>query len=365
MSALHSIAFLDQSLTPVGSPVGRIPNLQYALVSNGIGECEAELFLDDIPVAIATPTAQVDAFLLVNRAVGVQAERLEQIYLIQEFKTFKQGSNRYTHLWAQDARMLLQFRYVLSSAGTTIKSGPADNVMKAFVREAMTSAAVDTARRIPSTIFAVDADLSAGPSVTVDGTNKTLLDVCVDACAQSAQAGTLLYFQIVYESGLLNFRTSAQRQGILRTDFIFSQDNRTLSNSALVESWKGARTFVYAAAAGQGAGQLFGTAQDTALIGSKPFGRREVWLNASSATTQAAADGEAATSLRKYRPSVTLTANMVNLPGAEYGDAWAFGDEVTTQEQDRTFQSLIDAVSVTRAGAVETVNASVKSSYEV
>lgn len=348
-----------------GREVGNIANfisLNYTLTNNAIGNAGLTVRQSDLPSEIATKSGWSDAILEVWRSNKSNAEQYEGTFIIQDGVSYRTGSTVTVELAAVDARTLLDWRLVLP--GTATKTGNADNIAKDFVREhAGTSAAAG--RAYPASLFSVAGNTGAAPSVTLNASGKTLLQTVSDLCMQSAQAATPMFFDVQMELGVLVVRTYTVRRGILREGFTFSQTNNTLQEVRLIDTTADARSFVYATGAGQGAQQLLGQASDAVLIANKPFGRREILVNASSAKTQAEANAEAALNLRRYRPSSSLSATVANLPGSSYGEEWRHGDHIYAAEQSRVFLCSIDTVSVSINRTGQKVAATARSLYEL
>lgn len=357
----YSVYIRDASGVEVGR-TNQLISLDYTLTNNAIGKAKLVLMRGDMPNDIDEMLRWVDAWAEVWRSPGGEAEQYEGAFLLQNAVSYRRGNETVVEFEGFNGNILLDWRTVLPGSAT--KSGNADNLARAFVREH--AGALAGARAYPSTVFTVDADTTNfTPTINLDGSGKTLLQVCTDACLQSAQLGTPLYFDVQVELGKMMLRMYPTRRGVVRSEYVFSQDNNTLSPAKLLDSFDGARSHVYATGAGQGSNQLLGQATNTALAGARPFGRREILVNASTAKTQSIADGEAIAALRRYRASSALTANITNRPGSAYGQAWRHGDEILCQEQGRVFLCSVDNVSVSVANGRSEVSATARSQYEL
>ena len=92
---------------------------------------------------------------------------------------------------------LLDGRIVYASAGSpgAEKTGDADDLMKAMVREQMGASAA-TARALLSTFFSVQADSSMGPTITKAFAYRPVLDVLQELTQIARQAGVETFWEI-------------------------------------------------------------------------------------------------------------------------------------------------------------------------
>jgi hypothetical protein len=198
---------------------------------------------------------------------------------------------------------------------------------------------------------------------------RNLLDVLRELAEASAEAGTVLAFDIVSPTPeRLEFRTFVEQRG---TDHSFpdgsnpvvlSPDTGTLARAERTIDYSDEATVIYAA--GQGADAQRRLAQVSAqnrLRGS-PFAWRERLLDARHIGSDPDLAAEARATLVAGRPRYTFQAEIVSLPGSTYGQHWRWGDRVTAVVAGEVLTCYIDVVHVTVANGQETVRAYLRSS---
>jgi hypothetical protein len=352
-------------------PITDFQSLDYTLVTNGVGILKLTLPADRFPRQLIKPAGWVDAWIEVWRGYGYGPERLEgeTVFLIRKMDTFVgPGGELYLEVTALDAKSILDARIVAALSGSAYakKTAAGDTLMKAVVREHLSSLAVDATRALASSFFAVDGDTSLGASITLEFAKESVLSVCQKAAQASAQALTPLYFDVVLANQAtrtLQFRTYTTARGTTRT-LVFSQDRRNLVNARLSEDYTGQRTYAYAYGPGEAALQIIGTASDATEIALRPVGRRETNSDSRNGTVLATANNDASVALRNQRANTVLTGDIVNAPDSPYGSAWRHGDQIPVEFLGRTFVSNIETVHVTVTAATENVQAGIRSQYE-
>lgn len=137
--------------------------------------------------------------------------------------TIKSGQPVRVLLGGPDFMDILSRRIVAYKTGTAeaAKSDFADDMLKAYVAENLTTA-TDATRNLPTELgFSLQADLGLAPTVEHSATFGNLLQVCQEIAQKSAEAGTVLRFwpEPVLVNGIVQpfFRTQIERQGIDRT----------------------------------------------------------------------------------------------------------------------------------------------------
>lgn len=262
---------------------------------------------------------------------------------------------------AWHATSLLARRHILYFAGTsyTNKSAvPADNLLKAFVRENMGSLVNTTDRRGDDTqanvsaYLDIQADLSLGPSIAKAAAWRNLLEVCAEIAEASATAGTYLTFEIIAPTErTLELRTYTDQRGVDRRagtqqEVIFSLDRGNVENVTVDEDHTEEVTFAAAGGQGEGADRLIATAMSTTRAAISPFGRIETWIDMTNVADSATLQDDADAGLSAGRPIITMTADVVETPATTRGLHYDLGDLVTAGRCGRSYDCRIDAVQV-------------------
>lgn len=258
------------------------------------------------------------------------------VWLVRRNQTLLEGGSRGTRLQAFDAKEILRRRIIAYAAGTPYveKEAPADDVMKAFVRENLGSLAVDTDRAIPN--FTVAADTSAGPIVRIDGTRKNLLKLLQDISNDAEEAGTYVSFDMIWDANAQTFlfETFTGQRGVDRSstsDDPLIVSLAPLDDVDLDDNWENESNFVYAIGRGSGLAIPVKTASDALSIGASPYGRIELLHNAGNAAQEDALQGEADLALRKALARTRFSARLIDGAGLLLGLDFNYGDRLIAQ----------------------------------
>ncbi len=264
-----------------------------------------------------------------------------------------------------DGNFLLEGEPVAYYAGSSYaeKTGPADDLMKAVVRENLGALATDTARRRPSAQFSVAPDLSQGPTITKAFAYKSVLEALWGLSQAAREAGTAVYFDVVsLAGGRFEFRTLVDQPGADRSraggnPLVFGLERRNLQKPRLEKDWTQEVNYVYAGGKGEGSARNIETAEDLSRSGRSLWARRAAFVNASNQT----GDGLTAAAQRRLgegRPKISFGANILSVPGALYGVDWFWGDRVVAAHRGLDYNAVIDLVDVAVSeGGEETVDA--------
>lgn len=308
-----------------------------------------------LPTGLIEPYLVPDMRIEVWRSVngGPLGLLLNQTWLCRK-ASIRFAQNSYTTtITAQSALVLLEGRHIAYNDGTSQanKSGAADNLINAYCRENI--GASGGAGRDLSSWLQLQGDQGLGASVTKNAARRPLLQTCQELAQASTQAGTRLYVDIIgcASTGGLTMRTWANLYGLDRrvgslNPLILSPQAGNLDDAEWSRDYAQQATFIYTGAQGQGADRIVGTASDTGAINASPFGRKERFVNANQASTQAAADDEAKAALRGYRVKDVITGTIVQNETTIFGVHWGLGDLVTAQFLTATSDDLVEAASI-------------------
>jgi hypothetical protein len=290
----------------------------------------------------------------------------ETIWLIREpeYSTAEDGSEVIT-VTAYSANYLLTSRVVAYDSRTAQadKEDKADSVMVAYVSENLGSDASDSERDV-SDYLDVQASASLGPTVTKECAWDNLFDVLHDVAKTSAEKGSPVHFDVVAPAqDKLEFRTYRGQRGLNHTaasgeySITLSLDRGSLGPPAKRNFDRTDEvTFVYAAGNNTDSSSPM-TASDGNRIGESPFNRREQYVRAGGMAGSAGGIDEAQTAVRAGRPKRVFEGMALDVPGAQYGMHWEFGDKVTAEYAGDSFDVSIDSISVMFVNKEETITA--------
>jgi hypothetical protein len=369
--------------TPTGTPSAIIDNiirLDYRRSLNESGRYVAQNVRNELPLRCIAPADALPLHLLARDSrlqlwrtrstngalLRSQSPVTEATWLVRQVRTLAStDGQRLVEIGAVPAIDLLNDRIVAYPANRAqaSKTGPADDLMKAIVRENFGALATDS-RRDVSNWLKVAPDLGRAPVVSKSFARRTVLDVLQELAEASAEAGTPLYFDIVTPApAIMEFRTYAGTRGIDHTfpggvqPVVLSPETGTLLEAERGFDYEDEYTVVYAGGQGAENERRIATVSDPARISGSPFGWRERRIDVRHIrdTTDLLAEAQAA--LVAGRPRRTFRATIRSTPGAAYGLHWKWGDRVTAVVEDEIFACTIDELAVTVTAAGETIRA--------
>ena len=291
----------------------------------------------------------------------------ETVFLVRRVRrALSKSGERVLQVTALSAAHLIDRRIVAYPAGSAQadKTGPADDLMKAIIRENLGSLA--PAGRDWSALISVAADSSQGPSVSKGFAWRYCLDVLQELGEQAAQAGNPVYFDFVAPvAGGLEFRTYTGQRGLNRSlssgdPLILSPERGNLADCELIEDYTDEATHIYAGGQGEQADREIAEASDAARVGGSPFGRIEAWRDARNTSTTAALQAEANAALWERRPRRIFSGSIQDTPQCAYGIHWRWGDLVVAQFEGRSYDCHVDTVRIKVAKGAESISAQLR-----
>jgi len=285
-----------------------------------------------------------------NRVEVWRRKRLDFAGLLRYWNPITSDGVSTIEIVCPDYNELLGRRIVAYADGSAQadKSGYADNVMKAIVRENLGADCVDVARDLSAWGLSVAADESLGPTVDKKCSRRYVLDVLRELAAAAASEGTRTYFALEPTSSTTCvFRTWTGQPGMDRTGVILvGLEYGNLVDPVLEYDGMNEKTYVYAGGQGTGAVRNIQAAYDEARIGLSAINRREGWVDASAGDTDDLVAAEASAALQAGRPRRFFGGRLIETPGCVYGRDWAFGDRVTAVYDGQSYACLVKAVTV-------------------
>lgn len=227
---------------------------------------------------------------------------------------------------------------------------PADNLMRAYVRENLGSDAQDTTRDI-STYLDVELDRDLAPITSKEaawqGLDSVLNDLANDAAAQDTR---LFYSVDPIPDNRFLFRV---RRGTLGQDrvatqipVVFGPAYRNLTDIQIEWDYRDEKTVVYAGGDGEGAGKLWVKVTDPTRTNKSPFGVIETFIDIKDQDVDVILQIEAEIELAKHRPKLRVTGQAVETPVTQFGRDYFYGDIVAIQVGDLKFNCVVDAFSI-------------------
>ena len=251
------------------------------------------------------------------------------------------------------ALYLLAGRIVAYVAGSAqaVKSGPADDLIKAIIRENLGSLA-SVADRNLSAYLDVAADVSQGATVHKTMPRRNVLLVCQEIARASAQAGKPIFFDVVWTGARLEFRTYLDARGAdhrvaSASPIVLSPEFGTLTNASRSFDHRDEATVVYCAGQGRGAERLIVSVSDDARRTQTPFNRRETYVDARYLSLTESVAMEADATLWHRRPVQELAAEFADTDTWRYGVDWGWGDLTAAELNGEVLAVRVHAVTIT------------------
>lgn len=329
-------------------------SLKYARVVNAPSWLELELPVGAVDMNnVILPDGRIEVW----RSVADRAAVLETecSWLIQSIEQrIDQNGAQTLKLYAVHPLWALgqPGRYALFARRTTQtrKSGPADDVIKAIVREQAASP-TDTNRQLP---ISVAPDTSQAPTISKSFAWRPVLDVIQEIAADSTEDSTYLAFDIINAgSTAYEFRTFVDQRGIDRrfpngvVPLLIGPEYGNVGQVTVRREWSGEVTAVTVLGPGQGARRQNTTVVNDARSNRSPWRYREYVISSNESDTVAERRAEARAALRAGRPFVSIEARLLSTQNSLYGRDWNWGDYLSLQSGfGFTIDSRVDAVQV-------------------
>lgn len=308
---------------------------------------------DTFNLALVKPDARIQIW---RRAEESGSPQIEMVGFLRKpvFQTDDRNMTTIV-LNGPDILDILRRRIVAYPATDTLsesnKSGKADDMLKAIVRENLGSSAT-AARNLTALGFTVAADAGLGPTVTKAFSWRKLPDVFKEICDAAAAKGTPVYYDYAYLSDTsFEFRTYVGRRGndhslTSGAPVVIGLDFGTLSSPVLEEDASAEVNHIYAGGIGEGLSRTIVEVEDAARIGLSPVNRCEGFVDARDQTTTPGVTDQANAGLKEGRARTRFSGNVLSGPGARYGIEWGFGDVVVATYMGRQFNASIKTLSV-------------------
>lgn len=303
---------------------------------------------------------KVDYQIHLYRAPDNGALTLYNIYFIRNKAATDFISNEVEMVFrGNDTLELLDRRIIAheTDSSEALKTDNADDMMKAIVNENMGSGAA-AARDLSGNNFSIESDASLGPSITKAFAWKKVLATLQQVQQTTASEGTEVFFGIrlsmpdsVVGTPFLEFFTRTGQLGrdlrFQTGEFLgFNKEMGNLSFAHYEEDHTGEANYIYAGGQGSGALRNVQEVSDSARISASIWNRRELFANASGASTSAGVTGAGNERLNEKRPRKMLHATLLDTDETKFQRDWDAGDRVSVRAFNRTFDEIIRVVEV-------------------
>lgn len=241
-----------------------------------------------------------------------------------------------------------------------------DDMMRAYVRENLSTLALDTERNNP--FIAVENDRGLAPLGQKTASFANLLSTLQDLSRQSDEKGVPLYFTL-YPNGVgyYIFRVWSNQPNVDQSSTsgnpkVLIEENGDVDDVEEIYDWSEEGNSVYGLGGGSGSSRVYVNRTNDVSLRGGPFSRREFTHdmpdvdNIDSGNADWV-DGELGAALQGKRPRARLTGRVNDGSGYTYGIDFTFGDKITVvtgYDFYRQYDCYINAAHLTLADGKRT-----------
>lgn len=228
-----------------------------------------------------------------------------------------------------------------------LNDGPADDLMKAYVRENFGPDALDSNRNISSLIWSVAGDRGLGTNTERRASFRSVLSTLSDLARGNAPDGKDLIFDFLADqSRKLLFDVWIDAQGTDRTllspaPVVFTPESGSLIDPKLVLDYSDSVNYVYVGGFGDGAGRLVREVSNTVDVNASPWARREYFEDQRDYDVASVLDAAGESVLAQYGPKVRVEARGNDVPGTVFGTDYYYGDRVSVVMGDYQVDAVV------------------------
>ncbi len=284
-------------------------------------------------------------------------------YLFLDKRAFTNASGiRFIEVYAEDLNRLADTRIVAYHAGSpqADKTGCADDLMKAIVRENM-GALASAERQIEG--LTVEQDLSMARSVSKAFAWRTVGSVLADIGDMTAKDAQPAYWDFHGgEVGAVRFSTHVGWLGEDRRPYGVSPvlvGEQFGSLQGATTEWVGRDevTAVYAGGQGQEENRVIKIVTDEErILKAFPYGRVETFMDARNVELEQSIEDQAREALGEAKPIVRVSGQLIETRGSRYDIDCRFGDFVTVESHGVSVDCMIKAVGLSMDATGERID---------
>lgn len=348
-----------------GQPVALITDwiaLNYVKQVNNFHTLQLVLNADDPNVDLFILDCLVEVW---RRPDGQEWYReLVTMFRTDQYDLYENGHETFT-VYCRGLNDLLHRRHILypSTTAQTLKTGPADDVMKAFVRENCTADGHIPARKSFTTYdctlygLTVVPDISAAPTWTGARAWLNLLDGLLDI----ALAPSLVDFEIIrtgYTGFNFQFTTYYPQRGADRTTSVtFAPELGNMKNIKFTRSRTEEANVIFVLGQGEGTARtVLGRAAAATVLNASRWNAIETTTDARSQDSVEAYMTQADELLDKLKVQSQIEFEVIQTPSRQYGIDYNVGDITLSRFRNFTAVKKISAANVSMSKGVEAIS---------
>ncbi len=365
---MSSSKYFIKIKTPDNTPILNINefyNLELFRSEFGIGSLYVDLPLKESMYQNIATEWRIEVY---RRTAGGELVRVGDTQWIVKLVRYKvdEQNEASLHILAYDAMYILDKRIVAYVDGTsyTNKTMPADDMLKAIVRENLGSLATDYHRDLSNWLI-VEQDTSTAPVVTKSefGLQK-VLPVLNDICQLSEAAGMYLSYDVIYDEsiGKLVFKTYPQQRGANRGSNSLSPiylSHHTdpvdvmgsgLNYASIEIDASDERSYIYSGRQAEEVNAIFAEIGNSIVLDTGPFARNEDFITTGESVEYNDVMTEAHAWLQHKFRNLLLNAHIQETNDMQFGVDYGFGDILALRYLGTTLNIHIDEFKITLEG---------------
>lgn len=225
--------------------------------------------------------------------------------------------------------------------------GPADDLIKEYVRENFGPDALDGDRNLSSQLWSVAPNRSLGTVTERRASFRSVLSTISDLAKGTGPNGEDLIFDIVAgQTRKLFFDVWVDTQGVDHTlissePVIFSPGAGNLVDPKLILDYSESINYVYVGGFGEGSGRLVREVADEAYVNSSPWARREFFEDQRDYDVASVLDAAGESVLAEYSPKIRIEARAQDAPDTIFGVNYFYGDKVSVTVDDYQVDAVV------------------------
>ena len=344
---------------PSGTQLERVrtaTRIEYVKRVNAPGYFDVTFPASSLTIPIYETLAADARVAIWRKAVGASIYALDFSGLCRQADLFQRGQRTYLQLRGYGLETLLARSIVEADADSedANKSGAADDVMKAIVREQLGPLATDATRDRTAQGFTVAPDLTAGTVVEKEFARRNVLTVLqeLSELSRAQDPTTGVWFGYVPDGEGLGatFTTNILQWGQdARAAVTFSMENGNAADMRLSLDRSAEVNVMYSGGSGRGAARVEGTVQiDAERLAASPLNRCEGFYDLSNEDDTSILEAGALSAMNAARPVKRLTFRAVDVTGTRLGIHYGLGFRVTGSYAGYTATYHVAGYHVTR-----------------
>lgn len=354
------MTYTIQVLTPTlgtSSETLRVSSLQGGIAVGAVGTLTIETAPTKAPRLWLTDTP-----ILLYRSVDGTPRLVGQtVWFLRSVMQRHSNGGVIQTLTFYSANDLLRRRIVAYAAGSSnaMASGATAGEAMTCVVDYNLQRAAGVGRDISSYLSV--AGSADGAQISMQFSRRNVLSVLADMADASAQAGTPVWYDIVWEGGRLVFRVYAGTRG---KDWSQRGIFAPIDGAWVSFDWRDEANYVYTGGQGEEALREVVEVSDSTRVGASPFNRCEVWYSRADISNTASLTDAGNAYLRQSLPKARIGGTVSETRLFRYGRDWDIGDRFMIAAHGYTASADVKEILFAWASGTDIMAASLEGEVE-